>query len=62
MSRRFAIRSLWVLGAVLGVTQLAHAANDRKEELRDALRISIGTDEEIDALVQALDELLVKAC
>ena len=31
-------------------------------ELHDALRISIGTDEEIDALVSALDELLVKAC
>jgi len=31
-------------------------------ELRDALRISVGTDEEIDALVGALEELMVKAC
>lgn len=31
-------------------------------ELRDALRISVGTDEEIDALLRALDELVAKAC
>ncbi|MBX3025528.1 histidinol-phosphate transaminase [bacterium] len=30
--------------------------------LRDALRISIGTDEEIDALLRALDELTARAC
>jgi histidinol-phosphate aminotransferase len=31
-------------------------------ELRDALRISVGTDDEIDALVRALEELTAKAC